>query len=821
MAKGNPSYGIHGQGLRRCAATVLLAFLIIGNVTAQPTQWESRGIGGGGALYCPSFNPGDPNELHVSCDMGEVFYSKNGGGAWSQHAFKQLKGWHESLVSYTNSNARYCIGMRNDVNTPMKSGTSGTTWNPMTMPGGGDAYYLASDYHDAQILVLSDYNNLYFSNNAGQSYSNIYLGSVLWIAGSAFLGDTILVCSNKGIHASYNAGQSWSLLSFAGLANPDIKSFSAARVGNTLRCLVLTYTPGNIYPGYTPSDGYTGMGDGLYTLDNLSGSWKSVGSTINFSSTYPIFVGMAENDIQTLWMAGGSAAGEPVVYKSTDAGANWANTFLATSNQNIRTGWSGYQGDRQWSYGEAAWGFSVARYNSSIAAMTDLGFVHTTQDGGANWTARYVDPASLNPKNANTPKLKSYKGCGLENTTAWQLLWLDSNTLLAGFSDINGIRSADKGKTWKFLNGLNQNSVYRLVRTSNGNVYAATGTVHDMYQTTRIQDGTLDGGGGGVYLSTDQGNNFSLIHNFANPVVWIAADPTNADRLYASVVDGTVGGIYVTNNLSAGASSTWSKLTDPPRTKGHPYNIQVLKNGNIVVSYSAHTNSTRSTFYNRSGVFLSTDGGSTWLDRSDAGMQYYTKDITIDPNDTSQSTWYASVFHGWANTPANQQGLYRSTNKGISWTKIFSASPVDGCTVDPSDPNKAYLCTEDAGLFYSSNALAATPTWTLVQSYEFAHPTRVFFDPYTKKEWVCAFGNGIKTALGSLPLALRSPAGKSPALFYPNPTKDRLFYKGSGPVQIYTLQGRLMYEGIIPENGLDISTWNEGLYYSLQGIICR
>ena len=53
-------------------------------------------------------------------------------------------------------------------------------------------------------------------------------------------------------------------------------------------------------------------------------------------------------------------------------------------------------------------------------------------------------------------------------------------------------------------------------------------------------------------------------------------------------------------------------------------------------------------------MFVSTDGGRTWADRSDAGMRYWTKDVVVDPGDPTQSTWYAGVFSGWGG-PANDR----------------------------------------------------------------------------------------------------------------------------------------------------------------------
>src|SRR5207247_1966626 len=80
-----------------------------------------------------------------------------------------------------------------------------------------------------------------------------------------------------------------------------------------------------------------------------------------------------------------------------------------------------------------------------------------------------------------------------------------------------------------------------------------------------------------------------------------------------------------------GTSATWTKLAAPPRTQGHAYNIYVLNDGTLVASYSARI--AANDFQPSSGVFVSTNDGTNWVDRSASGMQYYTKDLTIDPND--------------------------------------------------------------------------------------------------------------------------------------------------------------------------------------------
>ncbi|MBK6507387.1 MAG: hypothetical protein IPG02_17475 [Ignavibacteria bacterium] len=111
-----------------------------------------------------------------------------------------------------------------------------------------------------------------------------------------------------------------------------------------------------------------------------------------------------------------------------------------------------------------------------------------------------------------------------------------------------------------------------------------------------------------------------------HPVIWLALDPNNQNRMYASVIHSTLGGIFVSSNIQNGSSSTWTKLINPPRTEGHPFNIKVLNDGTLLASYSGRRNSS-GVFTASSGIFISTNGGTSWTDRSHTGMHYWTKTL--------------------------------------------------------------------------------------------------------------------------------------------------------------------------------------------------
>jgi hypothetical protein len=225
-------------------------------------------------------------------------------------------------------------------------------------------------------------------------------------------------------------------------------------------------------------------------------------------------------------------------------------------------------------------------------------------------------------------------------------------------------------------------------------------------------------------------------------VTWLALDPANPQRAYASVAHSASGGIYVTNNLGSGAGSTWVPLAAPPRTERHPYVVAVLADGAIVASYSGRR---APGFTPSSGVFYKADAAAPWQDRSAPGLMYWTKDVVIDPHDATQNTWYAAVFSGWGGAANGLGGLYRTTDRGVHWTRISDRDRVESITVSPTDPDFAWLTTEMEGLWYTTDLRAATPTFTRDATFPFRQPMRVFYNPHDNAEiWVGSFGGGLR-----------------------------------------------------------------------------
>ncbi len=753
-------------------ALLLLSFIVF----SQPTSFSPKGIGGGGALFFPRINPANDNEFYVSCDMSELFHSTDFGDSYSQIHYSKLQVFNTSTYEFTNDpQIAYCS--YNDGNTgyPVKTTDGGNTWNNISaydVNTYGNIYTMSANYNNPLQLLIGAYGDILFSNDGGASFTLVKHaannGAGLIMGGVFWEGNNIYIGTNDGLITSNNAGSNFAVQTTTGIpAGQMIWSFAGAQSGSTTKFTCITANTADVYNGIMPWDYYT-FAKGVYTMDNDNGTWVSKSAGIDFNNDFIMYVGMAQNNIDTIYLGGeDNASGGPLVYKSINAGTSWNKVFNTTNNSNIITGWEGASGDKAWSWSETCFGITVAPNNANKVLFGSYSNVESTSDGGITWKQAYVDTADQHAAGTNTPTKTTYKSIGLENTTCWQVHWKDANNMIASFSDIGCIRSTDTGNKWSFnYNGFSVNSLYRVEEAPNGTLYGACSNIHDMYQSTRLADAQLDvaDANGKIVFSSDNGANWTTLHSFGHPVFWIAIDPNNADRMYASVIQygGTagsqVGGIYMTNNLSAGAASTWTKLANPPRTEGHPACIQVLNNGKMVCTFSGRRNS-GGTFTNSSGVFVYDPGNTTWTDISDTGMHYWTKDIIIDPSDATQNTWYVAVFSGWGGAPNGLGGLYKTINSGTSWTKL-TASQFDratSITFNPQNVNQAYLTTETQGLWISSDMNVATPTWTVVNSYPFRQPERVFFNPFNQNEmWVTSFGNGMK--VGSLTTSCIPPA---------------------------------------------------------------
>lgn len=792
--------------------TLLIAALLIPFAIAfcQPSTFKYHGLAGGGAQYAPSINPNNPGDMYVACDMSGLYHSVDTGNTWNILSFRQMQASHPSMVQYTNSpDTLYCITFNNNDGNgyTTKSTDGGLTWNFTTDATSGNGVWLiyANPQNEKELLV-TDYSDIYYSTDGGITFGSAFYtdttGAGAYIAGVLWEGSTIYICTNIGLMVSTNSGASWSKPTMPGInpLNEWIVSCAGAKSGNTVRFFCVTQANGDVYVGETGDNNYGYMN--VYEMDYGVTNWTKRETGI-LSNDLPFFVSMAANNINVAYLAGNDNNTQfPEVLKTSDSGMSWSHVFGTNNNQNIETGWEGDNGDQGWGFDQYAFGLNVCLSDTSTVVLTGEGFTHLTTDGGKTWRAAYVQRADLNPANASTPDGKYYHPNGLEVTSNWDIMWYDSLSMFSGCTDITALRSKDGGNSWAEVPAFGYNTVYKfLTNPSNHVIYAATSSIHDMYMSTRLTDGIIDGGTGNIQYSTNGGNTFNQMYNFGHPVIWMAVDPTDSNRMYASVINhsGGKGGIWVSNNIQLNAGATWTQCAAPARTQGHPFNVRVLNDGTLLASYSGRINSSGK-FTDSSGVFISTNQGASWTDRSDPGMQYWTMDVVIDPWDTTQNTWYAGVFDNWGGPNNTLGGLYRTTNRGVNWTRIDTLSWVYSITFDPIHQGQAYITTQQEGLWFSSNIEATNPTITLLHQYPFREPNRTYFNPYNPNEvWINSFGNGIQMG-NLLGTGINEVKGEGENVkVYPNPNNGTFtivmnsFSGDKTTLQVYNMLGEEIY----------------------------
>ncbi|TNE73370.1 hypothetical protein EP331_04565 [bacterium] len=145
--------------------------------------------------------------------------------------------------------------------------------------------------------------------------------------------------------------------------------------------------------------------------------------------------------------------------------------------------------------------------------------------------------------------------------------------------------------------------------------------------------------GGGVWKSGNGGMSFtSIFDEQPQSIGAIALDPSNPDK---NVWVGT-GEVWVRNSVSAGA-----------------------------------------------GIYLSTDGGTTW---NYMGLKETERIAGIEINPKNSDEIYVAAMGAlWGDS--NERGVYKSSDAGKTWEKILFVNNTTGCSdliMDPNDPNTLY-----------------------------------------------------------------------------------------------------------------------------------
>jgi photosystem II stability/assembly factor-like uncharacterized protein len=195
-------------------------------------------------------------------------------------------------------------------------------------------------------------------------------------------------------------------------------------------------------------------------------------------------------------------------------------------------------------------------------------------------------------------------------------------------------------------------------------------------------------------------------------VIEIVVDPAQPNTIYAASARG---GIWKTTD----GGVKWAPKSDNEQSLAlgalaiAASNPQILYagtgEGNIFYYTTTAPLNSLNESYEGVGILKTTNGGDSWVLQGHSifqGACFFR--IAIDP--IQPDTAFA----------ASNLGLYRTTDGGTNWIAVTSGLPpisatVVACTdvaIDPSNPSTVYAAFWGDGIYKTTNAGAATPSWT-------------------------------------------------------------------------------------------------------------
>ena len=256
----------------------------------------------------------------------------------------------------------------------------------------------------------------------------------------------------------------------------------------------------------------------------------------------------------------------------------------------------------------------------------------------------------------------------------------DESILLAGVAPGGGrggalYRSTDGGANWRVVSDLDGKSVFDIEFDGFGYAYAAS------------QDG--------LWRSADMGETWDQLPlgiGVNDQIMDVEIHPSNDNIVMVGVSD-ELGGQAFNVLRTTDGGDFWQNVTPP---MGMPLS------GRSIAMDPSQPNHVAVGFGNEFGdgaVWVSTDGGNTWADRS-AGLP----EAAVHALEFSNGTLYVG---GGTLLGALEFGVFASTDLGATWTafhnQTWPARYVRDIEVDPADPSLMLVASPTLGVFSTSD----------------------------------------------------------------------------------------------------------------------
>jgi len=642
--------------MRQKLAVVFLLFSNIINAQLVQTNGPYSGT-----VKCIT---GNGSSIFVGTEWGGVYSSSNGGSIWTPvNSGLPERIWPTALVSngsnvFIGTHAGVYLTINNGISwTQVNNGLTTTTILSLAISGSdifagtNDGVFLSTNNGNSwtqmnngiqptSIIVsgtnifAGTYNGVYLSTNNGSVWSQVNNGlTSLGISSFIVDGANIFTGTGDGVFLSTDTGSNWTQLN-SGLTNTNIRS--------------LAISGSSIFAGTD--------GDGIFLSTNSGSNWTQVNNGLTNWTVYSLFT-IGSN------IYAGTKDG---VFLSNNNGSSWIqNNYgilasqvnsLTVSGSNI---FAGVQGGAYLSTNDGSSWIPInnglpytvrcmAVKDSSIFAGTDSGVFKSTNNGN-NWTQ------------VNN---------GLTNISVYELA-ISGNNIFAGTDGGGVFLSSDTGSNWTQLNSGPNNTNIRSLAISGSSIFSGT-----------------DYGGGGLFVSNNNGNSWNQVINNQNcSFTSIAISDSNI----------FLGTLNCGVNLSNDNGNSWTSINNGLTTS---YIMSMTSSGSFIFAGS-----------DGDGLFLSNNNGSSWTQINNGSTEIYFPSLavrgsTILAGGISSGVWRyhipSSIIKGRVFNDNNSNCIYDSSDQGVS---VHGHLP---WIVQATKSGEEYLVIPDSIGYYSLNVDTGT-----------------------------------------------------------------------------------------------------------------
>jgi len=320
------------------------------------------------------------------------------------------------------------------------------------------------------------------------------------------------------------------------------------------------------------------------------------------------------------------------------------------------------------------------------------------------------------------------------------------NTVYIAAASGGIFKTYDQGNTWfPIFDGQSSIAVGDIaISASDTNVvYAGTGEPN-------AGGGSLTYDGDGIYKSNDGGQtwqNLGLIE--CGSTGRIALDPQNPSRIFVAVMgklfaNNPERGIYRTTD----GGTSWQRVLYVSDSTGGIDVVLNPQNPDIVYAslWERIRRPNRRVYGGpTSGIFKSTDGGTTWIELSNGLPTQQLGRINLSLCNGTPSIIYASIV----DKAGTLIDVYKSTDSGDHWTALNAPSQIyttsydwwfGGVKVDPVNPDEVYVLMMEP---YRSMTGGSAGSWTEIASGAHVDQHALYLSPTNPQYRILGNDGGI------------------------------------------------------------------------------